>query len=202
MSPDAKPVLDGRRAGILLHPTSLPGPYGIGDLGEWAYRFVDTLAAAGQKIWQTLPLGPTGFAESPYQCLSAFAGNTNLISLDKLVEWGWLERDDLADPPHFSAVQADYAPAIKLHDELLSLAYDRFVADAAARADFEARCYAEDQGWLDDFALFAALKEFHGGRPWPEWTEGEALHEKEPLRAARRRAAATSASGVRLTRSS
>jgi len=174
-----------RSSGVLLHPTSLPGPYGIGDLGGWAYRFLDCLAQAGQTVWQVLPLGPTGFGESPYQSLSTFAGNTNLISLDALVEDGWLRAEELADHPHFSARLADYQAAIAFHDELLSLAYDRFVRDEQATAAFRAWADAPDQFWLDDFALFVALKEFHGGQPWTEWTEPEIFREKQALASAR-----------------
>ncbi len=174
-----------RSSGVLLHPTSLPGPYGTGDLGYWAYRFVDCLQAAGQSIWQVLPLGPTGFAESPYQALSTFAGNTNLISLNLLVDDSWLTADDLADPPHFSRRKADYVLAIQYRDEMLSLAFDRFVRDAEAVAACEAWCRAPEQWWLDDFALFMALKEFYGGRPWTEWDESEIFREKQALGAAR-----------------
>jgi len=174
-----------RSSGVLLHPTSLPGPYGIGDLGEWAYRFVDCLAAAGQTVWQVLPLGPTGFGESPYQSLSTFAGNTNLISLDRLVEHGWLYADELAEPPYFSRRKADYAAAIQYHDEMLSLAYDRFARSAGDRAACEAWCNDPERWWLDDFALFVALKEFHGGRPWTEWNESEIFREKQALQTAR-----------------
>jgi 4-alpha-glucanotransferase len=175
-----------RSSGVLLHPTSLPGPYGIGDLGQWAYRFVDCLAAAGQKLWQVLPLGPTGFAESPYQCLSTFAGNTNLISLDKLVDYGWLSADELREHPYFSRRKADYAAAIQYHDEMLSLAYDRFARSDADRRACDEWCYHPDRFWLDNFALFIALKEFHGGRPWTEWTEAEIFREKQELAAARK----------------
>ena len=91
-----------RSSGILLHPTSLPGPFGIGDLGPVAYEFADFLASAGQSIWQMLPLGPTGYGDSPYQCFSAFAGNTLLISPDRLIEQGLLAKQDIAGGPQFS----------------------------------------------------------------------------------------------------
>ncbi len=174
-----------RSSGVLLHPTSLPGPYGLGDLGEWAYRFVDCLAAAGQTVWQVLPLGPTGYGESPYQGFSTFAGNTNLISLDKLVEHDWLSAGELADHPYFSSRRADYAAAITYHDELLSLAYDRFVQNQADFDACQAWCHDEERRWLDDFALFMSLKEFHGGRPWTDWNESEIFREKQALQAAR-----------------
>ncbi|MBN1679451.1 MAG: 4-alpha-glucanotransferase [Anaerolineae bacterium] len=177
-----------RSSGVLLHPTSLPGPYGIGDLGESTRRFLDYLAAADQRVWQVLPLGPTGFAESPYQCFSAFAGNTNLISLDALVDHGWLFPDDLADHPYFSPRKVNYAAVIQHHDELLSLAYDRFVIqdDPAQKDALAAWCAHPDRWWLDDYALFISLKEFHGGRPWTDWTDSEIFREKQALEAARK----------------
>jgi len=174
-----------RSSGILLHPTSLPGRFGVGDLGEWSYRFVDYLHNAGQSIWQILPLGPTGFGESPYQALSSFAGNTNLISLDEIVKEGWLKSAELENIPYFSGRRVDFPLVIKYHDEMLSLAYDRFVNQGLAeqKQDFEA-WHAENAFWLEDFALFIALKEFHGGQPWVNWTEGEVYREKQALGAA------------------
>jgi 4-alpha-glucanotransferase len=175
-----------RSSGVLLHPTSLPGRYGIGDLGAWAYRFVDWLEANGQSIWQVLPLGPTSYGDSPYQTLSAFAGNPNLISLDRLVEAGWLAAADLADVPAFPASHVDFGWIIGYHDQKLSLAFERFSGGTtpAQRAAFETWC-AENAYWLDDFALFAALKDAYGGQPWVEWPEGEALRHPAALTAAR-----------------
>jgi 4-alpha-glucanotransferase len=178
-------MLYPRSSGILLHPTSLPGRYGIGDLGEWAYHFVDWLAAAGQSIWQVLPLGPTSYGDSPYQCLSAFAGNPLLISLDKLVETGWLTKADVADVPPFPTSTVDFGGVIQYHHHLLGLAYQRFHEDSKAqKADFEAWCQ-QNAAWLDDFALFIALKNHCGGCPWVEWPEGEALRDPRALEAAR-----------------
>src|SRR6186997_197218 len=97
-----------RRSGILLHPTSLPGRYGIGELGAEALRFVEFLAAASQRLWQVLPLGPTGYGDSPYQCFSAFAGNPLLVSLDSLAAEGLIDEGDLADVPDFPDTEADY----------------------------------------------------------------------------------------------
>src|SRR5512145_2410166 len=97
-----------RSSGVLLHPTSLPGRFGIGDLGEWAYKFADWLAQAGQTVWQVLPLGPTSYGDSPYQSLSAFAGNPLLISLDQLIMDGWLTAADVAGLPEFPLYQVDY----------------------------------------------------------------------------------------------
>jgi 4-alpha-glucanotransferase len=179
-----------RSSGILLHPTSLPGRYGIGDLGEYAYRFVDWLEAQGQTIWQILPLGPTSYGDSPYQCLSAFAGNTNLISLDKLVGEGWLTHDDLADVPDFPADTVDYGPVIEYHNHKLDLAYRRYEAGASEEQRAACRQWCEENAsWLDDWALFIALKNEHGGRPWTEWREDLALSQPAALDAARQRLA-------------
>lgn len=175
-----------RSSGILLHPTSLPGRYGIGDLGEWAYRFVDWLEAAGQTIWQVLPLGPTSYGDSPYQCLSAFAGNPNLISLDMLVTEGWLTPEELADVPDFPVHLVDFGEVITYHNLVLSLAYKRFEESATTE---QLMAFSEWTGqnayWLEDFALFAALKDHNGGQPWPEWPEEQALRHPDALDAAR-----------------
>ena len=171
-----------RSSGVLLHPTSLPGRYGIGDLGEWAYHFVDWLVAAGQSIWQVLPLGPTSYGDSPYQSLSSFAGNPLLISFDRLLEAGWLSQDDLAKVPEFSADLVDFGNVINYHNSILSLAYERFAQKASPeqRAAFDKWC-GENNFWLDDFALFAALKNHNGGKPWVEWPQGEALRQPAAL---------------------
>lgn len=176
-----------RSSGVLLHPTSLPGRYGIGDLGDHAFRFVDWLESAGQSVWQILPLGPTSYGDSPYQTLSAFAGNPNLISLDKLVEDGLLTPEDLADTPDFPTDKVDYGWIIGFHDEKLSLAYQRFKATAQekARKPFENWC-RDNADWLNDFALFVTLKKKNNGRPWTEWDdEGEALYQPASLAKAR-----------------
>jgi 4-alpha-glucanotransferase len=180
-----------RSSGVLLHPTSLPGRYGVGDLGEWAYRFVDWLEAAGQSIWQILPLGPTSYGDSPYQTLSAFAGNPNLISLDWLERYDWLPGEDLYTVPKFPENRVDYGPVIEYHNRMLNLAYEGFQQKktAAQTAEYEGWC-AENAHWLEDFVLFAALKAHHGGRPWVEWSEGEALRDPEALDLARQTHAA------------
>lgn len=175
-----------RCSGVLLHPTSLPGRYGIGDLGDWAFRFADWLEQQGQAVWQVLPLTPTGYADSPYQSLSAFAGNALLISPDKLVDAGWLTADDLADVPDFPTDHVDYGWVIDYKERKLALAFERFTGDHSAdqQAAFDAWC-TENAGWLDDFALFAALKRHHNLRPWTEWPEGEALRDPDALETAR-----------------
>jgi 4-alpha-glucanotransferase len=179
-----------RCSGVLLHPTSLPGRYGIGDLGEWAYRFVDWLEANGQSVWQVLPLGPTSYGDSPYQTLSAFAGNPNLISLDGLRAEDWLTDEDLADVPAFPAGNVDYGWVIQYHERMLATAYRRFAEDSSEqRAAFEVWC-AEHAHWLDDFALFVAIKNENGLRPWVEWPEPLALRQPKALDKARKTLAA------------
>src|SRR5277367_2345814 len=115
-----------RTSGILLHPTSLPGPFGTGDFGPAAFRFADFLAAAGQKLWQVLPLVPTGYGESPYASLSSFAGNPLLINPEKLVEHGYLGASDIADPPSFSPDHCDFERAIPYRYKLLNRAFTQF----------------------------------------------------------------------------
>ncbi|MBE7473749.1 MAG: 4-alpha-glucanotransferase [Anaerolineales bacterium] len=149
-----------RASGILLHPTSFPGPHGMGDLGEAAFQFVDFLVAAKQSLWQVLPLGPTGYGDSPYASFSSFAGNPLLINLTKLIEAGDLSAGELAEIPPFPVDTIDFGWVIHWKIPLLERAARNFLAGASAerRADFEAFC-AEHAGWLDDFALFMAVKE-------------------------------------------
>lgn len=176
-----------RSSGILLHPTSLPGRYGIGDLGPWAYRFADWLAEAGQSLWQILPLGPTSYGDSPYQTLSAFAGNTLLISLDALAENGWLAEDDLASVPPFPIHHVDFGNVIPYHFQMLGKAYEGFQARATSRQRADLQAWIQENAhWLEDFVLFIALKEAHGGKPWVEWPEGEALRDPGALDRARK----------------
>jgi 4-alpha-glucanotransferase len=159
-------VTFGRASGILLHPTSLPGRYGIGDLGPEAFRFADWLAGAGQRIWQVLPLGPVGFGESPYQLFSAFAGNPSLIGLDALVDRGWLDAADLAAPPDFAAGVVEFERVIPWKEALLWKAFGRF-------HDPELEQFrAEHAAWLPGYTRFMALKAAHSGRMWTEWDAG------------------------------
>jgi 4-alpha-glucanotransferase len=173
-----------RASGLLLHPTSLPGRYGVGDLGEWAYRFVDYLVEAKQSLWQVLPLGPTSYGDSPYQALSSFAGNTLLISLDLLVDDGYLTADDLADVPNFQAAHVDYGTVIDYHNLMLAKAYERFKANPG-KGERSFRAFrVGNRAWLDDFALFMTLKTLHEGRPWVEWESDLALHKPDAIAAA------------------
>ncbi len=181
-----------RSGGILLHPTSLPGPYGIGDLGPQAYRFVDWLASTGCKLWQILPLGPTGYGDSPYQCFSAFAGNPYLISLDALVEDGLLTPNDLKDAPDFPASRVDFGWIIPWKLDLLRRAFSRFTQHATRNTQHEslhtefASFCRENAFWLDDYALFMSLKEANGGGAWNEWDKAIRKRVKSALDKARR----------------
>ena len=178
-----------RSSGILLHPTSLPGGHGLGDLGPSAANFLEFLSAAGQTLWQVLPLGPTGYGDSPYQTFSVFAGNPLLISLDRLVEEGWLEKSDLAGAPPNSSV-AHYDSAIRFKIPLLRRAAANFLSRASQplRAEFDA-FRAAQAGWLADFTLFMALKREHDMVAWPKWPEPLRKREPQALDAARKRLA-------------
>jgi 4-alpha-glucanotransferase len=159
-----------RASGVLLHPTSLPGPYGIGDLGPSAVRFADFLRETGQTYWQILPLGPTGFANSPYSSFSAFAGNPFLVSPE------WLEEDgllDLGDEPRLPSNYVDFERVYAFKDGLLRASFEKFQQAGAAglgslRAQHDRFC-AENEAWLADYTLFCALKIHHQGAPWTAW---------------------------------
>ncbi len=161
-----------RASGVLAHPTSFPGPHGIGDLGPEAFRFVDWLAQGSQRLWQIMPLGPTGFGDSPYASPSAFAGNPLLISLSWLAGEGLLGEGDLANPPDMPDYEVDFERVQQFKSPLLRRSFDRFRSGAAAdqRPAFDA-FRASEASWLDDYALFVALKDAHGGAPWYEWPE-------------------------------
>ena len=188
----APQTLHRRSSGVLLHPTCLPGPHGIGDLGPAAYGFADWLAAAGQGLWQVLPLGPTGFGNSPYMSLSAFAGNHLLISLDRLVENGLLEAGDVAPPTPLPSDRVDFERVAPFKEALLHRAFERFTRDASSadRDAFFAFC-EEQAAWLEDYALFMALKRAHDGRLWTDWEAGAARREDDALVAWRNRLAGT-----------
>ena len=153
-----------RSSGILLHPTSLPSRFGIGDLGPQAYRFVDFLEGAGIGIWQLLPLGPTGYGDSPYQSFSAFAGNPLLISPEQLLQHGLLKASDLAPIPAFPEDEVDFGAVLPFKLDLLRKAFQNFEPDDEFTGFRERNRY-----WLEDYVTFVALKKAHGGRAWPEW---------------------------------
>jgi 4-alpha-glucanotransferase len=161
-----------RGSGILLHPTSLPGKFGIGTLGDEAFEFVDFLKTACQKFWNILPLGPTGYGDSPYQCFSAFAGNPLLISLEKVKKDGWLTVTDLI-PRRFRDNRVEFGKVIAHKMPLLEKAYGRFEKKATRSQvlKFEAYCH-NNRSWLDDYSLFMAVKDRFGGKPWWEWDNG------------------------------
>jgi 4-alpha-glucanotransferase len=179
------PVPRTRRSGVLLHPTSLPGRFGIGDLGPAARAFADFLAAAGQSVWQVLPLVPTGYGDSPYQGLGAFAGNPLLVSPEALAAEGLLEPAELEGAPADGPV--DYGAVIAWKAARLTRAAARFAARAAPdrRRAFDGFREA-NAGWLDDFTLFLALKARHRGEAWTRWAPGLAARDPAALQRARR----------------
>jgi 4-alpha-glucanotransferase len=177
-----------RSSGIILHPTSLPGPYGIGDIGPEAHRWIDFLAETGCSIWQVLPLGPTGYGDSPYQCFSAIAGNPYLISLESLQNEGLLSKDDLLYVPDFPEEHVDYGAVIQWKSQMLAKAYDQFnkLQPKELYADYE-KFKTLEAGWLNDFALFMALKDTHGGAPWSTWEPAIRGRNPDALEDARRK---------------
>ena len=179
--------MSDRLSGILLHPTSLPGPYGIGDLGPQATAFLDFLVDTGQRLWQVLPLGPTGYGDSPYQCFSAFAGNPLLVSLDRLRDQGLVSAAELAKRPAFGEREVDFGPVIEWRRPLLAKAYTAFEkkADASQHEAFAA-FGAAHAAWLPDFALFMALKHAHGGGAWTGWDRALVNRDPDALEKARR----------------
>src|SRR5262245_44490671 len=174
-----------RASGILLHVTFLPSPYGIGDLGPAALAWIDRLQDAGQSFWQALPLGPTGYGDSPYQALSSFAGNVLLISPDWLVEDERLRASDLAGRS-FAATKVDFDAVKRFKYALLEAAFRNF--NARAREDLRPEFdeFARSQAhWLDDYALFRALKEKHGAASYLDWSEELVRREPRALDRAR-----------------
>src|SRR3990167_10973622 len=162
-------MLNMRASGILLHPTSLPGRFGAGDLGEDAYRFVDWLKSAGQTYWQMLPLGEIGPGYSPYMSKSAFAGNVLLIDLHELAKYGWLDKNDLEPLPEFSAGRIDFALMQPFRMERLRRAANNFFSsNNEIRLEYEEFC-KDEKGWLEDYALFMAIAEHHNQQEWSFW---------------------------------
>lgn len=160
---------DTRRSGLLLHLTSLPGPFGMGDFGPSAYRFADALAAAGQKVWQILPIVPPGHGHSPYSSPSTFALSPLLISPERLVEDGLLTDDDLKPLPDFPADRVAWDAVLPYRHRLLERAFQRYDADRAGWDDQLWYFASLNAGWLDDYALFMALREAHGDAEWTAW---------------------------------
>ena len=177
--------LKQRRAGVLLHITSLPGPHGIGDLGPDAYRFVDWLQSAGQRIWQLLPTTPIGPGDSPYMSVSAFAGSPLMVSLEPLVGTGWLSPPALP-PEGFASSRVNFGQVVPWRIQQLRAAAAGYQKSASpqARADFAAWS-ARQAYWLDDYALFMALETAHNGHAWWDWEEGVKRREPAALKKAR-----------------
>ena len=166
-----------RESGILMHITSLPGPYGIGTMGKNAYEFVDFLKKSGQKVWQILPLSPTGYGDSPYQSCSAFAGNHYLIDLETLMDNGLLEKQE-AESFFWgeNEEKADFGALYENRSKVLRLAFGRFVPDEKYN-----KFVSENESWLSEYALFTAIKDSLGGIPWTEWPEELRLRDKKSL---------------------
>ncbi len=171
-----------RASGILLHVTSLPSRFGVGDFGGEAFQFIDFLERAGQTYWQILPLGPTGYGDSPYQSFSAFAGNALLISPERIVEDGFLTKKEIANPPKFSAERVDFGGVIEWKNKILKQAFERF-----KRTDDEriARAFHEfcdrNNFWLEDYALYRAIKLSISQDSWQDWEAPLKLREPEAL---------------------
>jgi 4-alpha-glucanotransferase len=177
-------MLKERSSGILLHPTSLPGKYGIGTLGKASFEFIDFLVKAKQQYWQILPLGPTGYADSPYQCFSSHAGNPNLIDLDILVKSRLIQADDLSDYPHFSNERVDYEGVQQVRLPLLRKAYHAFTLYADNLEKMAYRNFLKDQAkWINDYALFRAIKANRDQKPWYLWETPLKTREPEAIKA-------------------
>jgi len=161
-----------RGSGILLHISSLPSRYGIGDLGAAAYNFVDILNGAGQHYWQMLPLNPTDgvYGESPYSSPSVFACNTLFISPDRLYEAGWLSKEDLVLEKDFPDDRVDFSSVRAYKERLFRIAFENFKQTKKSEPGFIEFCWQE-KFWLDDHAMFMVLKEMHSGKRWNEWSE-------------------------------
>ncbi len=178
--------LDTRAAGLLLHPTSLPGRFGIGDVGPAAAAWVDFVASTGCRRWQLLPLGPTGYGDSPYQCFSSFAGNPYLVSPELLHRDGLVTAADLDAYPELPDARVDYGAAIPAKLALLDRAFERFPTAPAALRDEYQEYVATESRWLADFTAYMTLKDLHGGAPWNAWERPLRLRHPEAMAELRR----------------
>ena len=175
-----------RASGILLHPTSLPGDFGIGDLGSEAFNFIDFLESAQQTYWQILPLGPIGYGDSPYQCFSAFAGNTNLISPEKLVEENLLTKEAINQKPDFSESKVDFGKVYEWKNHILPKAYERFRQTSSDELHDKFEVFArQNASWLNDYALYRAVKAAQNQKAWYEWDAPLRLRDENALSKAR-----------------
>ena len=172
-----------RSSGILLHPTSLPGKFGIGDLGPQAYAFIDFLAKSETGLWEVLPLGPTGYGDSPYQSFSAFAGNPYLISPELLVQDGLLEKEDISTPPEFPLTKIKFSQVYKFKDQLFLLAFNNFNERASNdqfHLEFDAFCESQNK-WLENYSLFIAIKNTFKKAAWNLWPDELRFRNEEGL---------------------
>ncbi|MGL5005539.1 MAG: 4-alpha-glucanotransferase, partial [Casimicrobium sp.] len=178
--------IPNRASGILLHPTSLPGPHGIGDLGPDAYRFVDWLQANGQTLWQWLPTTPIGPGDSPYQSVSAFAGSPQMVALEPLIEKKWLSAPDLV-VQSFRASDVDFGHVVNFRNQALRAAKLGFDAQGSKedKSAFVAWCESS-RHWLDEYALFAALHQANDWRPWWQWDAALKRRDANALAAAQK----------------
>ena len=175
---------DSRRAGVSLHITSLPGPYGIGEAGRFARTFIDRMVQMQLCVWQFLPTGPTAYGDSPYQPLSTFAGNEMLIDIDNLIDLQLLQEIEVSDLKTLPETFVDYDNLIPIKNRLLRLAASRFkdIASKNLTADFDDFVLRHDSNWLHDYAVFRILKDLHDGRAWPEWRSDYANRDEAALR--------------------
>lgn len=173
-----------RMAGVCLHVTSLPGPYGIGELGQSAHDFIDKLSKMQLSVWQFLPIGPTAYCDSPYQPLSTFAGNEMLVDIDDLTNIGLLSKDEVKELTALPRRHVDYGALIPIKNRLLNLAARRFddVADVAMKNDFDAFLVRNNSAWLHDYAVYRILKSRHGEKPWPAWLPEYVHRDEKALR--------------------
>jgi 4-alpha-glucanotransferase len=172
-----------RRAGICLHFSSLPSPYGIGDIGDAAQAFLQQIVDMGLTVWQFLPTGPTAYGDSPYQPLSVFAGNEMLIGFEPLLRAGWVHQDELLSLTKLHHGSVDFAQLIPAKQQLLALAAERFAtrAGSAMKADYNAFLQNHYERWLKNYVLYRVLKTRHGEKPWPEWNPEFAQREPAAL---------------------
>ncbi len=175
-------MLNNRASGVLLHPTSLPGSYGIGDLGGQAFEWVNFLQTAGCGFWQVLPLGPTGYGDSPYQCFSAFAGNRYLINPEPLFGIHILSRQDISDLPIFSSSKVEYGRVIQWKLSMLQKAYETYMNGSFPDLDKQiARFIQDEEFWLQDYAVFMTIKETYQNQPWNLWPDPLRFHEERAI---------------------
>ena len=175
-----------RAAGILLHPTSLPGRFGVGDLGDTLIEFLDWLATAGMRVWQVLPLNPPGYGNSPYGCLSSYAGNPLVISPDRLVRDHLLPEHALDDAPQFDDDHVDFDRVAQFKSTLLRTSFAFFEENATSDQRAALRSFERDNKWLPDWALFAALKEHHEQRQWSAWPRALMTRDRDAMSDAQR----------------